>query len=718
MKTWIIPLNNADYSSYGGKAGSLAMLINKGFNVPKGIGLSKDVYVEFIKTTGIREKIILELGRKRLEDMRWEEMWDAALRIRNMFVKTNMPSQMEKNIIKEINDVFKGAPLAIRSSSLAEDGQKSSYAGLHDSFVNIVDIKEILKCIRLVWASLWSDAALLYRKELSLMIDESAMAVVIQEMILGDKSGVAFCVDPNNKDQSIIESVYGLNKGLVDGDVEPDRYFLNRSTGKILCSEKSKHTLITIPLAQGVRIEESQGKDQLSLNKDEIMQVYSTICKLEEIFQAPQDVEWTFVGKELLLLQSRPITVNPDKEKGWYLSLRRSVDNLQKLSLRIENQVLPQMDADASVFEKIDLTRLSDQDLAQQVIQRKNKYDEWRKIYWDECIPFAHGVRLFGILYNDTMQPQDAYEFIDIIMPDQLKSMERNKIIEEASQYLQTHPESMDSSGNVLDVHLKQHINQVVHQLDLIFTSVDNRDSKQQNSLAIKFLKEFNCDNPQTAKKQITKKNKIQEFLSHFKGKDKDYAKNIIALATKSYQFRDDDNLYLGRIEASLLSAKKEAEARMGESYKKQDFFGNIEEILKALRFEGYVPQIKSVSEIVEDRKVFNARQLRGQPAGKGIARGHARVIHRVQDLFEVKQDEILVCDAIDPNMTFIIPKVSAIVERRGGMLIHGAIIAREYGLPCVTGIPQATEFIQTGDFLTVDGYYGIVINHKNSTIL
>jgi pyruvate,water dikinase len=77
--------------------------------------------------------------------------------------------------------------------------------------------------------------------------------------------------------------------------------------------------------------------------------------------------------------------------------------------------------------------------------------------------------------------------------------------------------------------------------------------------------------------------------------------------------------------------------------------------------------------------------------------------------LFEFKQGEVLVCDAIDPGMTFVIPLAAAIVERRGGMLIHGAIIAREYGLPCVTGVPDATNWIKTGDTITVDGYLGVV---------
>jgi len=71
------------------------------------------------------------------------------------------------------------------------------------------------------------------------------------------------------------------------------------------------------------------------------------------------------------------------------------------------------------------------------------------------------------------------------------------------------------------------------------------------------------------------------------------------------------------------------------------------------------------------------------------------------------------VCDSIDPNMTFIVPLDAGIVERRGGMLIHGAIIAREYGLPCVTGVPDATSMIHNGQQVTVDGFLGIVIIGK-----
>ena len=205
----------------------------------------------------------------------------------------------------------------------------------------------------------------------------------------------------------------------------------------------------------------------------------------------------------------------------------------------------------------------------------------------------------------------------------------------------------------------------------------------------------------------------VDRFLSSFPDEEQEYANDLIELARKSYRIRDDDNIYMGRFESNLVLALEESRSRLGERCKDEYACTNPDEVIQALKFGDYEP--KSAEPQKEENKTgLNARQLRGQPAGQGIARGIARVVINTSDLFEVKQGEIIVCDAIDPNMTFVIPLVSAIVERRGGMLIHGAIIAREYGVPCVTGIPQATEFIETGDYITVDGYYGLVIIHSD----
>jgi pyruvate,water dikinase len=102
-------------------------------------------------------------------------------------------------------------------------------------------------------------------------------------------------------------------------------------------------------------------------------------------------------------------------------------------------------------------------------------------------------------------------------------------------------------------------------------------------------------------------------------------------------------------------------------------------------------------------------RQLVGQPASPGMATGRVRRIRSRDDLGRFRRGEVLVCDAIQPTMTHLVPLASAIVERRGGMLIHGAIIARELGIPCVNGVRGAVDSLRDGDLVTVDGHLGIV---------
>jgi len=102
-------------------------------------------------------------------------------------------------------------------------------------------------------------------------------------------------------------------------------------------------------------------------------------------------------------------------------------------------------------------------------------------------------------------------------------------------------------------------------------------------------------------------------------------------------------------------------------------------------------------------------RQLVGQPAAHGLASGSVRVIRDPEDLGSFHAGEVLVCDAIQPMMTHLVPLAAAVVERRGGMLIHGAIIARELGIPCVNGVANVVDLLQNGDGVTVDGYLGIV---------
>jgi pyruvate,water dikinase len=207
-------------------------------------------------------------------------------------------------------------------------------------------------------------------------------------------------------------------------------------------------------------------------------------------------------------------------------------------------------------------------------------------------------------------------------------------------------------------------------------------------------------------------------FFEKFRQEEKrSRAEGLLDLARASYRLRDDDNIVLGRIEEQFFLALQEGRNRLKERIIAGVNLLSEKEVILCLVDRSHIPIMPNGEEVTADDRNGNVkpRQLLGQPAGPGIGRGRARVINSTSDLALFQKGEVLVCDAVDPNMTFVVPLAAGVVERRGGMLIHGAIIAREYGIACVTGVPDAAILVQTGDEITVDGFLGIVtVGHND----
>ena len=716
-------IRQTDGFRVGGKGLALVSLAKGGFAVPKTLCVTSETYQEYVSRTGLRERIMLELNRKAFKDMRWEEIWDCATRIRNMFLRKPIPEEIATELKEVVRATFKGQAVVVRSSAPEEDAADASFAGLHESYVNIQGTDAILEHISKVWASLWSDAALLYRQEIGLDVKKSAMAVVIQEIVVGDKSGVAFSQSPNDHSQGIIESVYGLNQGLVDGAVEPDRWILDRQKKSIISHTPAKRNYWIIRAESGVQLKAlpQKLKNLPPLNTNEARHVFKVVLEAEDYFKSPQDLEWTIRNSDLYVLQSRPITtLSPQKgddSRSWYLSLHRSFENLKLLRQKIEKDLIPAMIAEADQLARVSLSDLSDSQLATAIDQRWEINQKWTNIYWEEFIPYAHGIRLFGQIYNDAIHPEDPYEFVDLLTRTEMASLERNQILADLASQVRNNPSLAkaldDGQHEGLDPEFSAAVDRFVEKFGDLTCAVTGGTQCEQNSGPLyKILLEMAAHPLSKIDRQPSKdKDALQEkFLSSFEGEQKEKAIELLDLARSSYQLRDDDNIYLGRIEAQLQSAVGEARLRMDDYRAGRRQLKIDDALLQVIESLDHRPQFQSpYKQKPGDDFVIQARQLVGQPAGPGLAKGPARVIRQTADLAEFKYGEILICDAVDPNMTFVVPLAAGVVERRGGMLIHGAIIAREYGLPCVTGIPDATTLIQNGDEVTVDGYLGIV---------
>ena len=732
----LIPLDAPgvpDNQMVGGKAAKLTQLMRAGFQVPRGFCLTTWAYEAFVIDAKITAAIDMELGRKSMDDMRWEEIWDTALRIRSMFLAQPLSGLLRKTVEKGLELFNSSTPLAVRSSAIGEDSAGHSFAGLHESIIGVRGKRAIEDAVRLVWASLWSDAALLYRQELGLDPTRSRMAVVVQEMVDADRSGVAFARDPRDlrQDHAIIESVPGPCSLLVDGLVDPDRWVLNRATQRV------------VAWLPGQR-EDSDNKPLLE--PQDLQTILQTLLSVEQLFGWSPDMEWTGRSDSLTVLQARPIAAavpDEDEKRSWYLTLRPGDARLKELRQRIAGQLIPELTAAGEAFAAERLERLDNQQLADAIEKRCQSLAKWKKVYWDEFIPFAHGVRRLATYYNDAVQPDDPYEFVGLLRNQPLLAAQRNIAISELAQQLG----SNHAVRTAVEELLAKHANSLqwsIFRDELLERErategfVQRFDDLQERFLDVTFDNERVRDRPgpllsnlvelsrhsnSCADHRISLINSPAELeeklLAAVGAERRAEAMDVIETGRVSWRLRDDDNLLVARLDSQYLRALDVAAKRLRELGKLTGD-GHIDDsylarLVCGLR-EPSTDLITVEDSIKSDVPRLSVRppgqtprQLIGQPASPGLATGVVRRVSGRDDLGKFRKGEILVCDAIQPTMTHLVPLASGIVERRGGMLIHGAIIARELGIPCVNGVRDAAEILKNGDLVTVDGHLGIV---------
>jgi pyruvate,water dikinase len=727
---WVIPLAQAadcDERRIGGKAAKLAQLARAGFRTPDGFVITTHAYEHWVERQDLARLIRMELGRKPFASMRWEEIWDVALRIRSAFLAAPIPPALAQAIAAAVEVMGAGKPLAVRSSAPGEDSAQRSFAGLHESVVGVVGAEAVLDAARVVWASLWSDAALLYRQELALDAGLSRMAVVVQEMIYESRSGVAFGRDPREpgRNHAIVEAVPGPCGDLVDGLVDPDRWILDRISGEV------------VEWRPGEREEEEAGP---ILEPGDLSNLHRVLAQVESLFNWPPDAEWTGRQERFTLLQARPITtaVTDTDQRSWYLSLRPGRRRLRALAERVAGQLIPELEALGKRFAKESIEDRDDHELAAAITERYAAVITWRQIYLDDFIPFAHGVRQLGIYYNDAVQPDDPYEFVRLLQGQQMVASRRNNALRALADQVGSNRVLCEGLSRVADrgwQDLLQGVQAVpggaafvraFDNLQAEFMDVaygGERLSTRPDLLLNTIIELAKSPKPtllrdeETGSAEPDVQPPEQRLLNAVGRERQKEAEEVLAIGRLSWRLRDDDNVLVGRLESQLLRALELAAQRLRAVGRLREgarvSVAAAPALAEALRDPASMPivlpelQVEAQADLGAEGE--SPRQLVGQPAAPGLASGRVRKVRDAAGLGRFRAGEVLVCDAIQPTMTHLVPLASAIVERRGGMLIHGAIIARELGIPCVNGIPHAAQLLEEGEIVTVDGYLGIV---------
>ena len=300
----------------GGKGKSLAAMANAGFNVPGGFLVATSAYRRFVSDNGLQRRII-ELARPAVVESR-VSFDEASQNVQALFEAGDLARDVAVEVTRAYRALGDALPVAVRSSANAEDLPDLSFAGQQETYLNVRGEDEIIAAVRACWASLWTARAISYRHENGIDQNGVAMAVVVQAMVPSAVSGILFTANPATGERSemVINASFGLGEAVVSGEVTPDTYIVDRTTGRPKETVIGPKEQMTVSAgAQGTRMEEvsASERDRACLTDDMLKELAETANAILELYDGvPQDIEWAFSADgSLSLLQSRPITNLP-----------------------------------------------------------------------------------------------------------------------------------------------------------------------------------------------------------------------------------------------------------------------------------------------------------------------------------------------------------------------------------------------------------------------
>lgn len=302
-------LDKNDSSIAGGKGASLGEMTQAGIAVPSGFVILSNSFERFLEETDLNIEIDSILHSVNLQEVHTLE--NASEKIKGLILEAKMPKDIEEITTKEFKNL--GAKyVAVRSSATVEDGKDHAWAGQLDSHLNTTE-KDFLDKVKYCWASLFTPRAIFYRFEKGLHNTKISVAVVIQEMVESEISGIAFSVHPVTQDrnQLIIEAGFGLGEAIVSGQITPDSYVVEKEPRNILDINVNTQTKGLYRSSNGgnewIDIPEPKASAQV-LSKVQIIELSELILKIEDHYGFPCDIEWAYERGKFHILQSRPIT--------------------------------------------------------------------------------------------------------------------------------------------------------------------------------------------------------------------------------------------------------------------------------------------------------------------------------------------------------------------------------------------------------------------------
>lgn len=307
----------------GDKMGRLAELSRVGLKVPRGFTVTAQAYAHQFAATGLDTFVDEQLSLITDSGDR-DQLTAVADTISKKVEQTSVEPGLAAAVVDAYADLsFRcrqvNQPVAVRSSAIGEDGTQTSFAGVFATYLGISGATHVLSAVQRCWASLFAARALSYRLEHDRSHRDMPMAVGIVELVPARVSGVAFSIHPVSRkpDRIVIEATWGWCEAVVQGVVTPDHIEVDKADRRVLSYDLADKQIVSaFDYAKGEVVETDMPvrfRKARALDEEEIGAIVDTVCRIEEHYGHPVDVEWVIdqarsSGEQIFVVQARPVT--------------------------------------------------------------------------------------------------------------------------------------------------------------------------------------------------------------------------------------------------------------------------------------------------------------------------------------------------------------------------------------------------------------------------
>jgi pyruvate,water dikinase len=308
----IATLRLVDAEEAGGKGANMGELVAASLPVPPGFVLMRRSYLASMETGGVDTELAA-LHREALTQVdSAARLAELCQRMRTLVAKAGVSQDVRDQLLESYRALGPNCTVAVRSSATGEDGRDASFAGMNQTVTNVTGEIALLEAVTTCWASLFSPRVVTYRASRGFVADP-AMAVVVQQMIASEQSGVAFTTDPSTgeREHIVIEAALGLGEVVVSGKVQPDTYVVDKMTMDVV-DVRIGYQAFKIergPAGHDVIVELDPAQAQARVLDDiSLRRIADLAIAVEAHNGCPQDVEWAIASGKVWLVQARPIT--------------------------------------------------------------------------------------------------------------------------------------------------------------------------------------------------------------------------------------------------------------------------------------------------------------------------------------------------------------------------------------------------------------------------